>query len=145
TGSTDARGTRWNKSSTTPPETPAVWHAVLQNSLAAGTASEAQRALHSIPAEHLSAPEQWSLRAWFAANRNDPAAERSALEQVVEVEPGNTAALDRLAALALQAGQPDGAAALRRLLQETLREKERYRRLLIEDRSPIPRVELLEP
>ena len=76
--------------------------------------------------------------------RNDPSAERSALEQLIAVEPGNTAALDRLAALAQQAGDPDRAAALRRRQEEALRDKDRYRRLMIENRDPIPRDELHE-
>ena len=100
--------------------------------------------LRGIPAEDIAASEPPSLRAWFAAQRNDPTAERSALEQLIAVEPGNTPALDRLAALAQQAGDLDRAAALRRRQEETLRDKDRYRRLMIENRDPIPRDELHE-
>jgi tetratricopeptide (TPR) repeat protein len=126
------------------PDDPVVWRAVLQWALAAGHAQEARRALSKVPADRLTVPEQWSLRAELAAQRNDPDGERLALEQLIEVEPGHTRALDRLAALALQRGQADRAAALRRRQEEALRDKERYRWLLVEDRAPVPRDELHE-
>jgi enediyne biosynthesis protein E4 len=112
--------------------------------LAAGETEDARRALRAIPAEEIPPSEPPSLRAWFAARRDDPAAERSALEQIIAVEPGNTAAIDRLAALARLAGDPDRAAALRRRQEEALRDKDRYRRLMIENRDPIPLDELHE-
>jgi tetratricopeptide (TPR) repeat protein len=116
----------------------------LQWALAAGETEDAWRELRGIPVEEIAASEPPSLRAWFAVHRNDPAAERSALEQLIAVEPGNTPALDRLAALAQRAGEPERAAAIRRRQQEALRDKDRYRRLMIEDRDPIPRDELHE-
>ena len=64
-----------------------------------------------------------------------PRRERDALEHVVAIEPGDTRALDRLAELAIRAGQADRAAAIRRRQEEALRDKERYRRLLIADRG----------
>ncbi len=76
--------------------------------------------------------------------RRDAAAERSALENLIAIEPGNTPALDRLASLAIQAGDPERAAALRRRQEQALRDKEHYRRLLIADPDPIPRDELHE-
>ncbi len=112
--------------------------------LAAGEAEEARQLLREIPAAEIAPSEAPSLRAWFAARRGDPSAERSALEQLIAVEPGNTAALDRLASLAGQAGDPDRAAAIRRRQEEALRDKDRYRRLMIENRDPIPQDELHE-
>ncbi len=76
--------------------------------------------------------------------RGDVEAERAALEQVVAIEPGDTRALDRLAELAVRAGQSDRAAAIRRRQEEALRDKERYRRLLIADRPWIGNEELRE-
>ncbi len=92
----------------------------------------------------MGAAERWSLLAWFAARRRDAPAERSALDGLIAIEPGNTSALDRLAALALQAGDSGAAAVLRRRQEEALRDKERYRRLLIADPDPIPLPELYE-
>ena len=126
------------------PDDPVVRRAVLQWAVAAGEPQEARRALAKIPADRLTMPELWSLRAWLAVQRHEPAAERSALVQLIAVEPGNTQALDRLAALAIQDGQADRAATFRRRQEEILRDKERYRRFMIEDRSTIPRDELHE-
>ncbi len=68
----------------------------------------------------------------------DVQAERAALENLIAIEPAQTPALDRLATLAVEAGDPARATALRRRQEEFLRDKERYRRLLIADPSPIP-------
>ncbi len=116
----------------------------LRWALDAGEVEEAYRVLGGIAAEEIPASEPPSLRAWFSARRNDPAAERSALEQLIAVEPGNTAALDRLVELARKDGDLDRAEAIRRRQEEALRDKERYRRLMIENRDPIPRDELHE-
>jgi tetratricopeptide (TPR) repeat protein len=124
------------------PNDPVVWRAVLQWSLAAQEPQEAACALAKLPTDRVTELERLSLRAWFAAQRNDPDAERFTLEELIAVDPGNTQAIDRLATLALQAGQADRADALRRLQAELLRDKERYRRLLIADRTPIPQNEL---
>ena len=116
----------------------------LRWALAAGEPDEARRALAEIPADRFDAEELWSLRAWFAARLGDPEAERDALEHVVAIEPGQTRALDRLAELAVRAGRADRAAAIRRRQEEALRDKERYRQLMIADRDPIPLDELRE-
>jgi predicted Zn-dependent protease len=126
------------------PDDPVVWRAVLQWAIASGNVVEARRALPRVPANRLTAPEQWSLCAELAAQRKDPDAERRALEHLMAAEPGNTRALDRLAVLAIESGDADRAAALRRRQEEALRDKDRYRRLLIEDRTPVPRDELHE-
>ena len=96
------------------PEDPVVWRADLQWAIAAEDPQEAMRALARVPADRIPAPERLFLRAWFAARRNDLEAERTALEHLIAVDPGNTQGLDRLASLALQAGQVDRAAAFRR-------------------------------
>ena len=116
----------------------------LRLAMAAGRTDEARRALRGIPSVHFEPAETWSIRAWFAARREDPEAERDALEHVVAIEPGDTRALDRLAELAKRAGRSDRAAAIRQRQEEALRDKERYRRLLVADRDPIPLDELRE-
>ncbi len=121
-----------------------VPRARLRWAMAAGRADEARRALAMIPVDRFSPQEGWSIRAWFAARRGDPEAERDALEHLVEIEPGDTRALDRLAELAIRGGQADRAAAIRRRQEESLRDKERYRRLLIADRGEIGNDELRE-
>jgi tetratricopeptide (TPR) repeat protein len=124
------------------PSDPVVWRADLQWALAADEPHEALRALARVPTDRIPAPERLVLRAWFAARRNDPEGERTALERLIEVDPGNTPALDRLATLALQAGQLDRTAVFRKRQEETHRDQELYRRLVLEDRAQIPPEEL---
>jgi enediyne biosynthesis protein E4 len=124
------------------PADPVVWRADLEWALAADQPREALRALAGIPPDHVRSPERLIVRAWFAARRNDPKAERLALEQLIEVEPGNTAVLDRLATLAVQAGHLDQATALRKRQEDTLRDKVLYRRLMLDDGAPIAPDEL---
>jgi len=126
------------------PDDPVVWHAVLQWALDAGEPQEVVRALAKVRADCSTAAERCSLRAWLAAHRHDPGAERAALAQLIEIEPGNSAALDRLAALSVQAGQSNRAAVLRRTQEVILRDKEHYRQLMIADRNPIPAEEQFE-
>jgi tetratricopeptide (TPR) repeat protein len=119
------------------PEDPVAWRADLDWALASEDADEALRALTKLSAHQIRLSEQLSLRAWFAARRNDPTAERAALERLLIADPANTPALDRLASLALQAGQTDRAAMLRERQDAINRDKNRYRWLLAEDRSPL--------
>ena len=124
------------------PTDPVVWRADLQWALAADEPQEALRALARIPADRVRSPERLFLRAWFAAHRNDPNGERDRPRATHRGRSRQHPALDRLATLALQAGQLDRAAAFRRRQEETHRDKELYRRLLLEDRAPIPPDEL---
>jgi thioredoxin-like negative regulator of GroEL len=96
------------------PGDPAVWRAALELAVAAdrpGAVSEVAAHLRDVD---LPPARVEALRAWLAARRGDPAAERGAWERVAALDPGDPAALDRLAALALAAGRPDEAAGLRR-------------------------------
>jgi enediyne biosynthesis protein E4 len=121
-----------------------VLRARLRWAMAAGEVDEARRALAATPGDAFHVQELWSVRAWFAARRGDIEAERDALEQLVAIEPGDTRSLDRLAELAMRAGQTARAAAIRRRQEDAQRDKERYRRLMIADRDPIPLDELRE-
>jgi thioredoxin-like negative regulator of GroEL len=96
------------------PGDPAVWRAVLDLALATGQADRAREALAWVPAERTPPGRLEALRAWFAARRGDAAAERAALARAAEADPGDVAALARLADLAAAAGEADRAAALRR-------------------------------
>jgi thioredoxin-like negative regulator of GroEL len=116
----------------------------LRWAMAAGESEEARRALAAIPGDRLDAEDVRSIRAWFAARRGDARAERKALEHLVDHEPGDTRALDRLAELAVREGRTDRAAAIRGRQEAALRDKERYRRLMIADRDPVPLDELRE-
>jgi tetratricopeptide (TPR) repeat protein len=112
------------------PDDPAVWQARLEWALAAGRADEALRASGHLPAGRLAATEVLALRAWFAARRGDAEAERSALEALLEQEPGASEALERLAVLASRSGLTGRSAELRRRKDGVDRAQARYRRLM---------------
>jgi hypothetical protein len=74
--------------------------------------------------------ERRRLRAWLAAHAGNAAEERSALSGLVELEPGDTTALDRLTALADAAGNEREAARLQRQKAAMVSALARYRALL---------------
>jgi enediyne biosynthesis protein E4 len=100
------------------PEDTAVWRARLDWALATNRPADAQDALKHLPAEMGAPALVPRLSAWFAARRGDAAAEQRALEHVVEIDPADLPARDRLIELALHHGQPARAAELRRQAAE---------------------------
>jgi enediyne biosynthesis protein E4 len=93
------------------PTDPVVWRARLDLATAVQEVAGAREAFDHLAEGSLPPEELLALRAWFAARAGDVKAERGALSALVAVAPGRLAALDRLAALAKQAG--DGAEAAR--------------------------------
>ena len=66
----------------------------------------------------------------MAARSGDRQAERSALKELVALEPADTAAVERLADLAAQDGERERLAELRRRKAAIERERQRYRQLI---------------
>jgi tetratricopeptide (TPR) repeat protein len=112
------------------PDDPAVWRARLEWARATGRVDEVRRALARIPAQGIPPGRVCALRAWFAARSRDEDAERRALEQLAEADPGDTAALEQLAELDIRGGRADRAAELRRRKAERDRTLHRYRNLI---------------
>jgi tetratricopeptide (TPR) repeat protein len=112
------------------PEDPAVWRMKLEWALAAGDADEARRTLPHLPAAHESEESMLALRAWFAARQKDPEAERRALQHVIDLNPADAAAIERLAALEHEGGRAEEAARLRQSLPAIDRQRKEYIRLL---------------
>jgi tetratricopeptide (TPR) repeat protein len=94
------------------PGDPAVWRARLDLATAEQDVAAARQAFDHLPDGFVPPEELLSLRAWFAARAGDVKAERRALAKLVAIAPGRLAALDRLAALAKQAGEAAEAARL---------------------------------
>jgi enediyne biosynthesis protein E4 len=111
------------------PEDDPVWRARLNWAVATNRVAEAREALKHLPVEEFTPAEIPRLAAWLAARRGDLAGERRALEQVITVDPADFAALDRLAELAVQEGQPARAAELHSRKTEIDRLKARYEKL----------------
>jgi Tfp pilus assembly protein PilF len=91
-----------------------VWNARLRWAQAADRPDELVRAAAHLPTAGLSRSKLLALRAWLAARSAVPRAERSALEELIQLEPADTASIERLADLAAQSGEKVKVAALRR-------------------------------
>ena len=115
------------------PDDPAVWQARLEWALACDRVESARQALGHLPADRLSSRQVLALRAWFAERRKDARAERDVLGRLVESNPGDFAALERLAVLAAGAGQAALAARFRERKAELDRAKHRYQSLCKDD------------
>ena len=107
-----------------------VLKARLDWSLNADRLEEASRVAANLPAEKFSLGDLATLTARVAAVRGDADAERLALEQRVEIEPGDAAAWGRLADLASRAGLSELQAKAKRRKIEIDEAVDRYRRLI---------------
>jgi predicted Zn-dependent protease len=108
------------------PEDPAVWRARLDWALASGRVDEARAAMTRLPASAESDSQVWRLAAWLAARGGDRQAERRALERLVAADPADRAALDRLARLARERGEPGRADEWERRKAEVERLESRF-------------------
>ncbi len=114
------------------PNDVAVSIARLNLALATENSAAATQALRQIPANDLPSSRIAALRAWFAARRGDNAAEKTALKDLITADPSDSSALERLAVLATASGDPTTASDLRRRKSEIDRDKESYRKLIME-------------
>ena len=127
------------------PDDPDVVLARLDWALDAGHLAEASRAASRLPASRFSAREVAAVIARLAALNGAAGPLRAALKQQVELEPGNTAAWDRLAELAVRDGLPDHAAGYRRRKAEMNHARDDYARLMGQSAAGgSPRVEEIE-
>jgi enediyne biosynthesis protein E4 len=111
------------------PDDFAVWSARLNWALLTNRAAEAQQALAHLPAETSTPAQVQKLSAWFAAQRGDVAAERSALERLIVADPADFVAIDRLAEIAVKDGRPDRAHELRQFKTGIEKLMARYQQL----------------
>src|SRR5262249_29671765 len=115
-----------------PDDVPA-WRARLDWALATGRVAQAPEARQPLPIEAASRGEVHRLAAWFAARRGDARSEQFALERLIAADPGDGAALDRLAELAVREGQTARADELRQRKAEIDQLKIRYHELFLRD------------
>ena len=108
------------------PEDPAVWKARLEWAMADDRVDQARSALAHVRDSQLAEARVWRILAWFAARAGNDVAEGRAWDRVVEADPGDLAALERLAEPALKSGEPLGAEWLRRRKAELDRPRNRY-------------------
>ncbi|WP_161602216.1 FG-GAP-like repeat-containing protein [Tautonia marina] len=105
-----------------------TWRARLDWAIVAGDSGAARRALEFLPPDRIEPGELLELDAWFAAQDGDRDREREALRRLIEWVPGHPEALDRLAELAIEAGETEVAAGLRRRKAEVDQLRDQYGR-----------------
>ena len=128
------RASEWlDRCSLRRPADSAIWRARLELSRATGDMSGTWRALDHLPADTFSSTDQLRLRAWLASRLGDAKAERGALLSLVNLEPGDTSALDRLAVLASEDHNAAEVARLRSKKAEMMAALASYRALLRDD------------
>jgi tetratricopeptide (TPR) repeat protein len=112
------------------PDDPVTAQVRLDWSVAAGRPDRAAEALEILGPSNPVPAEIPALAAWFARRRGDAAAEHAALEALLEQQPAEIEAVERLAELEFLRGKPERMAELRRRKAELDAIKERYRRLV---------------
>ncbi len=126
----DAEAKRWlDACRRRRPEDVAVWASWLRLGIAANQVEVVHEALAHLPAEESTPAQLDRLKAWLSARRGDVASERRELEALVVADPADLKALDRLAQLAEQAGEPARAAELHLEQAEIQRLLARYDKL----------------
>lgn len=111
------------------PDDPAVWRARLDWAMAAGVFDDVRQALDYLSAPSIPPARVFTIRAWLARYRGDVEDERRILESFVKYDPGETAALDRLAYLAIRSGRTDHGREYLRRKAEVDGLKDRYHQL----------------
>ena len=110
------------------PDDVPVWRARLNWAKATGRVAEAQEALAHLPAEEREPAQVQGLAACLAGAAAIPS-RNGVVENLIAADPADFIALDRLAELAVQNGQPARAAELRRQKTELDRVRARYQKL----------------
>jgi tetratricopeptide (TPR) repeat protein len=111
------------------PDDSSVWRARLAWAMATNHVAELNEALKHLPASESTPAEVARLAAWLAGHRGDVESERRALERLVDADPADLKALDRLAELAVSSGHPERAAELRDKKAEIKGLQDRYLKL----------------
>ncbi len=124
------------------PNDPVVWRAALELAQMAGDPGRVWRALEHLRFDGLTRAELARIRVWLLSRQGESASERVALSAMIEEQPGETAALDRLAALAAQAGDDREVSRIRAKISEVTAGKERYQALIKDDSAASDTAEL---
>jgi tetratricopeptide (TPR) repeat protein len=125
------------------PDDPSVWGVRLDLALAEDDLDGFREAASRLPAGRWSEADLHGLRAWLARRRRDPEAERLELGALVADRPADAPALERLAALALEAGSASAAEELHRLKSRIDDARDRFRKLILDDSQLVPKADEL--
>jgi tetratricopeptide (TPR) repeat protein len=117
------------------PEDPAVWRMKRDWAIAADLPAQVRQTLSHLPADEEPEERVLALRVWLAAHQNDREAQRRALKQWVELDPGDAAAREQLAEREREDGHLREAEAQRSEIRALDPIRKEYTRLLA---SPSP-------
>jgi tetratricopeptide (TPR) repeat protein len=118
------------------PDDVPVWRARLSWGIATNRVDVVQQTLTHLPAAESMPAQLHRLNAWLASKRGDVETERRELERLLVADPADLTAVDRLAQLAEEDGQPARAVELRREKGEIDGLRARYEKLY-ERKQPI--------
>lgn len=118
------------------PDDPAVLRAALDLAVATDDPTAVMAAARGLRPEAFTPAETQRLRVFLAEHLERDAILDRELRRLVALEPGNTAALERLAERETRAGQADAAAALRRRKAEIDRARDAYSKLIPQNEGP---------
>jgi tetratricopeptide (TPR) repeat protein len=116
------------------PEDPAVWRSKLDLAVAEGRPAEVAEAARHLPADALGEAEALALRAELLDRVGDASSQVEAWRAVNRADPANPKALERLAALCAARGDSDGAHRWNLAKAGIDRDKDRFRKLLLDGR-----------
>ena len=111
------------------PADEAVCGARLDWAVATNRIAEAKEAVKHLPTVQSSPAQVHKLAAWMAKNRGDEKSERRDLERLIDTDPADFEAIDRLIDLAVKHAQPERATELRQLRSEIETLEIRYLKL----------------
>jgi len=114
------------------PSDDAIWRGQLEFARAANDVNAAREVLPYLSISKFSEAEVLSLRAWLASRLNRPDDERHALRSLLERNPSDVTANERLAALAWEDGQKEEATRLRTQKKKVDDARARYRALVLD-------------
>ena len=113
------------------PDDPAVWLAVIDLAVATEDIGRFWKAAERVPAGAIGPSETEALRSWLVSHGSDRRNERRALAKLVEVQPSNSRAIERLAVLAIEEGDTTEAERLQRRKAEIDRAKNSIHGLVV--------------
>ena len=111
------------------PDDQPVWRARLEWAIKSNRIAEADQAMKHLSADQSTTDHVHKLAAWKAKSLGDDESERRALESLIDNDPADFEAIDRLVELAVKHAQSERAAELRRKRTEIERLQARYLKL----------------
>jgi tetratricopeptide (TPR) repeat protein len=122
---------------------PPVWQARLDLAVATNDVANFWAAADHLPAERFDAAAVHRLRHWLVARGGDASLEQKELTSLLQEDPGDTRALERLAALVFASGETRESEQLHRRKAEIDRAHDTFRKIMLEGKQMVERADEL--